>query len=237
MAAKRARRRILHTSDVHLDRPDDTPSLSLERLVDVAIEREVDAVVIAGDLFDHNRIGEKVFAATLAQFRRLSVPVVILPGNHDCLIPEAVLRRPEFRENDGIHVIDSLDGETLDMPSLGLSFWGKSLDSYEADMRPLAGLPATLRRDRWNIVVAHGYHANGSSLSLRGLPILDEEIAALVDWDYVALGHIPVFRCVSSEKPVAYYSGAVSVVGTAVLVEFVEGTGAQVTSVPCREQK
>lgn len=237
MPAERAPRRILHTSDIHLDRPGDTPSLCLEKLVDVAIEREVDLVLIAGDLFDHNRIGEMVFGATLTQLRRLSVPVVILPGNHDCLIPEAVLLRPEFRENENIHVIDSPDGEILDMPSLGLSFWGRSLSSYEADIRPLAGLPVAPRRDRWNIVVAHGYHANGSNSTLRGLPILDDDIAASKCWDYVALGHIPVFRCVSSEKPVAYYSGAVSVVGTAVLVEFAEGTGARVTSVPCREQK
>ena len=237
MPAKRARRRILHTSDIHLDRPDDTPSRCLEKVVDVAIEREVDLVLIAGDLFDHNRIGEKVFGATLAQLRRLSVPLVILPGNHDCLIPEAVLLRPEFRENDGIHVIDSSDGEILDMPSLGLSFWGRSLSSYEADIRPLAGLPASPRRDRWNIVVAHGYHANGSSAHLRGLIISDEDIAASALWDYVALGHIPVFRCVSPERPVAYYSGSASVVGTAVLVEFAEGAGARVTSVSCRGQE
>jgi len=208
----------------------------LEKLVDVAIEHEVDLVLIAGDLFDHNRIGKEVVDATLAQFRRLSIPVVILPGNHDCLIPEAVLRRPEFRENDGIHVIDSLDGEILDIPSLGMAFWGKSLDSYETDMHPLAGLPAP-RRDRWNIIVAHGYHANGSSPPLRGLPISDEDIAASMHWDYVALGHIPIFRCVSVEKPVAYYSGAISVVGTAALVEFAEGTGVRVTSVPCWEKE
>ena len=228
---------MLHTSDIHLERPGDIPSLCLEKLVDAAIEHEVDVVLIAGDLFDHNRIGEKVFGATLTQLRRLSVPVVILPGNHDCLIPGAVLGRPELKESEGIYVVDSLDGEILDMPSLGLSFWGRSLDSYETDMRPLAGLPAVPRRDRWNIVVAHGYHANGSSLSLRGLPISDEDIAGSMLWDYVALGHIPVFRCVSSERPVAYYSGAVSVVGTAVLVDFAEGTGAQVTSVSCRWQE
>ncbi len=237
MPAKRARRRILHTSDIHLDRPGDTPSLCLEKLVDVAIEREVDLVLIAGDLFDHNRIGEKVFGATLTQLGRLSVPVVILPGNHDCLIPEAVLLRPEFQENDDIHVIDSPDGEILDMPSLGLSFWGRSLSSYEADIRPLVGLPATIRVDRWNIVIAHGYHANGSAANLRGLIISDDDIAASARWDYVALGHIPVFRCVSSEKPVAYYSGSASVVGTVVLVDFDEETGTQVTSVSCRDEE
>ncbi len=237
MPAERARRRILHTSDVHLDRPGDAASRYFEKLVDVAIEREVDLVVIAGDLFDHNRIGDKVFGTTLEQLRRLGVPVVILPGNHDCLIPEAVLLRPEFWDNEDIHVIDSPDGEMLDMPSLGLSFWGRSLSSYEADIRPLAGLPAPPRRDRWNIVVAHGYHANGSGSHLRSLVITDEDIVASAPWDYVALGHIPVFRCVSAERPVAYYSGAASVVGTAVLVDFGEGAGARVTNVSCRWQE
>jgi DNA repair exonuclease SbcCD nuclease subunit len=236
MPSERAHRRILHTSDIHLDRPGDAASICLEKLVDLAIEHEVDLVVIAGDLFDHNRIGEIVYSTTLGQLRRLSVPVIILPGNHDCLIPEAILRRPEFQD-DGIHVIDSPDGEMLDMPEQGFSFWGRSLTSYEADIRPLDGLPAAPRDGRWNIVLAHGFHANGSLSHYRSLVISDEDIAASAEWDYVAMGHIPVFRCVSAARPVAYYSGAASVVGTAVLVDFDDETGTQVTTVSCRAQE
>jgi DNA repair exonuclease SbcCD nuclease subunit len=79
-----ARIRFLQTSDVHLrsDRPERRKALEL--IFELAASRSVDAVLIAGDLFDRacDAPQERTFVRQLIE----SVaprPVVLVPGNHD----------------------------------------------------------------------------------------------------------------------------------------------------------
>ena len=48
-------------------------------------------MLLVGDIFDHNRIPTEVGQALVDELARLDVPVVVLPGNHDCLVPDADL--------------------------------------------------------------------------------------------------------------------------------------------------
>lgn len=83
--------RVLHTADWHLGRPFHGESLlaaqsaAVDHVVSVAREAAVDAVVIAGDLYD--RALPPVDAVRLADeaLCRLSevAPVVVISGNHD----------------------------------------------------------------------------------------------------------------------------------------------------------
>ena len=90
--------RFLHTADVHLDSPcssrsetvrhrlRDASRLAFRRLVDLALSERVDAVLIAGDLFDDERLSFQTERFLLEQLNRLdteSVPVVYATGNHD----------------------------------------------------------------------------------------------------------------------------------------------------------
>ena len=50
--------RVLHTSDVHLAVPGGAEEVAFRAALDLAAELEVDAVLIAGDLFDHARVAE-----------------------------------------------------------------------------------------------------------------------------------------------------------------------------------
>jgi exonuclease SbcD len=226
----RPSRRILHTSDLHLDEPGKDARDSLEAVVGLAIERSVDLVIIAGDLFDHGRIEDELVGFTVAQLHRLPMPVVVLPGNHDCLIPDSVFERADFRENDGnIHLITSPEGETLELPGLGVSVWGKCIDSHD-DVRPLEGIPPPDGDRQWNVAVAHGYYVSTNPPLFPSYHITRDEIVAS-DRDYIALGHIPVFRCICHEPVVAYYCGSPSVSGTVALVELDDKTGVQVTPV------
>ena len=56
-----------------------------------ALAERVDAVLLVGDIFDHNRMPTEVGQALVDELARLDVPVVVLPGNHDCLVPDADL--------------------------------------------------------------------------------------------------------------------------------------------------
>jgi exonuclease SbcD len=84
--------RLLHTSDWHLGRSFHGESLLQEqaavlaRIVELAKEGEVDAVLIAGDLYDRAippAEAVELFNDTLAQLRGVGAAVVAIAGNHD----------------------------------------------------------------------------------------------------------------------------------------------------------
>ena len=90
--------RILHIADVHLDtafagRSDDTRNRlrqasrdALARCVETAIAEQVDAVLIAGDLFDRNHLSfetERFLLARLGALADAGIRVVYATGNHD----------------------------------------------------------------------------------------------------------------------------------------------------------
>ena len=84
--------RLLHTSDWHLGRQFHGASLlqeqaaALDRIVALAAEAEVDAVLIAGDLYDRAippAEAVQLFNDTLARLSRAGAAVVAIAGNHD----------------------------------------------------------------------------------------------------------------------------------------------------------
>lgn len=110
--------RFIHTADIHLDSPLRSLSLrdpeiaelignatrqSFARIVDLCLDEAVDALMIAGDLYD-NKLGSMKTAAFLrSEMRRLEaagIPVFIIRGNHDA---ESVITR-HLSYPDNVHV-------------------------------------------------------------------------------------------------------------------------------------
>jgi DNA repair protein SbcD/Mre11 len=99
--------KILHTADVHLDldgyvadpqgqRYRDIVHQAFSTVIDLAIQESVDLLLIAGDLFDSNRPGGDVVDFAIQELRRAERPIVVLPGNHDCLnMPDFSVRHPK----------------------------------------------------------------------------------------------------------------------------------------------
>lgn len=225
----RRQRRVLHTSDLHLGLFGDSACQGLKEVVNLAISAKVDLVIVAGDLFDHNRVDENLVSFVVEQLRRLPVPVAILPGNHDCLTPDSVFERVELWQNcANVRIFRSPHGEMLNLPELGVLLWGKAHDSYDHDVLPLAGIPRPQRNGQWHIAVAHGYYVGVGPPLFPSYHITQEEIVTS-GWDYIALGHMLPFGCVCSEPVKAYYSGSPSLSGTMAIVDLVEETGVQVT--------
>jgi DNA repair exonuclease SbcCD nuclease subunit len=225
----RMSRRILHTSDLHLLSLGDKACDSLEALIDLASQSKVDLIIIAGDLFDHNRVADNLVSFTAEQLQRLPIDVAILPGNHDCLVPGSAFERAELWENcTNVRVFRAPHGGILDLPGLGISLWGKSMDSYVHDVQPLAGIPQPQKNGQWHIAVAHGYYVDSEPALFPSYHITQKEITTL-GWDYIALGHVVAFRCVSNEPVKAYYSGSPSISNTVAIVDLSDETGVQVT--------
>ncbi|MFJ1747142.1 exonuclease SbcCD subunit D [Streptomyces sp. NPDC088116] len=84
--------RILHTSDWHLGRSFhrvsllDAQAAFLDHLVDTVRAREVDAVVVAGDVYDRAvppLAAVELFDRALHRLAEAGVPTVMISGNHD----------------------------------------------------------------------------------------------------------------------------------------------------------
>lgn len=214
--------RLLHTSDLHFGERDDGVAV-LAAIVDAALERSADAVLLVGDTFDHNRIRTEVAQELVDQLAHLGdVPVVVLPGNHDCLIPESVWRRVEVPPN--VHVLTDGAGERLELDQLALALWGRPHLDF-GDLRPLAGLPAP-EGHRWHVALAHGHLVLNPGDEHRSYQITPEEIAASAQ-DYVALGHWDVPHDVSAGGVCAHYSGSGSRFGVCALATLREDGGAR----------
>jgi len=227
--SRRRQRRILHTSDLHLVSLGDKACHSLTSLVDLAIRARVDLLIFAGDLFDHNRVDDELVSFVAAQLQRLPVAAIILPGNHDCLMPNsAYVRWALWKDCTNVRVFREPGGERLDLTDLGLSLWGKPMMSYDDNVLPLVGMPPPPQNGQWNIAVAHGFYVSNESPPFPSYHITEQEIVTS-GYDYIALGHVTTFRCVCNEPVKAYYSGAPPLSGTVAIVDLAEETGVRVT--------
>src|SRR6266516_2549418 len=100
---------VAHTSDVHVgsdvfaDGEDQDPLRNLRRIL-AAAER-VQVLLVAGDLFDNNRLPLPLLEATAELLDQAIPRVVILPGNHDPLTPDSVYQRGPFAESENVTVL------------------------------------------------------------------------------------------------------------------------------------
>lgn len=84
---------------------------AVRRLAELAHAREVSAVVVAGDVFDDNAVGERTLQKAREALEAFApIPVLLLPGNHDPGTPEGALARV----GAGGHVRVLSDGEPVD---------------------------------------------------------------------------------------------------------------------------
>jgi DNA repair exonuclease SbcCD nuclease subunit len=95
--------RFIHTADIHLDSPLRTLALrnaelseliglatrrSFVRIIDLCLDERVDALVIAGDLYDGDQTSMKTarfLAEQLARLHEAGIRAFIIRGNHDAL--------------------------------------------------------------------------------------------------------------------------------------------------------
>jgi DNA repair exonuclease SbcCD nuclease subunit len=209
---------VLHTADVHLD--SDGYGNAAEQavhharglrvwssIIDRALEDQVDLLLIAGDLFDHNRVSDEIVAFVRGELGRLRQPVVILPGNHDALYTKSIYDRHDFTAGAShVHVIRRLDGETIELPELDVVVWGRAMEEHAPTFQPLAHIPGRDDR-RWCLAMAHGFFYPERQRPERSSPIFADEVRD-TGWDYVALGHHHVHADVSQGRVAACYAGA-----------------------------
>jgi DNA repair exonuclease SbcCD nuclease subunit len=226
---------VVHTSDVHIDAGyipalyNGDPTGGLSAVLSLAREQRADALLLAGDTFESHRQPPAVLDRTAGIIAGAGLPVILLPGNHDPAIPEAVFRRGAFADLANLHVL-GVTGETLLLPACDLEVWGRAHDDY-ADMEPFEIVRP--RSTRWQIAMGHGHYEPAPDFTTRPRPSWlfgDRELAAL-QADYVALGHWNRAAQVGRGTR-AFYSGSPDHAGTANVVRLAADGTVSVTRAP-----
>jgi DNA repair exonuclease SbcCD nuclease subunit len=201
---------VAHSSDVHIPSvyytPDDELG-ALRHVLATARAVQADLLLLAGDIFDHNRLPLALLDRAARLLADAALPIVILPGNHDPLTPDSVYRRGGLADPANVCVLGVSVDEAVVLPDLELEVWGHAHRDY-SDMTPLRD--PRPRRTRWQIATAHGHFdplppAPGE---FRGSWIIRPEEIAATGADYVALGHWNRAASVGTGPVPAYYSGA-----------------------------
>lgn len=68
---------------------------AVRTIASLATEHAVDAVLVAGDVFDSNHVADRTILQALVAMRGYGGPWVLLPGNHDAALAESVWSRLE----------------------------------------------------------------------------------------------------------------------------------------------
>jgi DNA repair exonuclease SbcCD nuclease subunit len=228
---------VVHSSDLHIDH-DYTARLhggdgvaGLVCVLNAARGVEADVVILAGDTFDSHRVPQDLIARAADVMAAAAVPIVVLPGNHDPAVAEAIYRGGPLAAVTNLHVIGILHDDSVVFAALSLEIWGRAHRDYD-DMIPLEiGRRRLTRRTRWQIAVAHGHYEPAPDRSKGPRPswlISDAEIAA-TGADYVALGHWNRAVRVGNGTVPAYYSGSPEYAGTVNVVRMSQNAGVTIT--------
>jgi len=196
--------RFLHTADWQLGMTrhflagDAQPRYSAARrdavagLGRLAAEVGAEFVVVAGDVFEHNQLAPQVIGQSLEAMRAISIPVYLLPGNHDPLDASSVYTSAVFTAErpDNVTVLDRAGIHQV-RPGLEIvaAPWRSKAPTTDLVADVLEGLVSTEAVTR--VLVAHGgvdvLDPDRDKPSLIRLARLDDALARGAV-HYVALG-------------------------------------------------
>ena len=221
--------RFLHTADLQIGKPFNwadseraQPALKeareevVTRIGELADKRDASFILIAGDLFDDNTVGDDVVTRTCHRLANdINVPVYIIPGNHDFSGgPSCVYHRSPFvqRKPDHVFVLDR--GEPYEVGENGEAAPEEDVVILPAPVQrrnergdPTKHIDTDFGRkrnaDALRIGLAHGgvEAFDGGDAASR----IDPERADHADLDYLALGDWHGCKQVNART---WYSGA-----------------------------
>jgi len=188
--------RILHAADFHMDSPFEALEQQkamqrraeqrelLGRLAELANARDVQVVLLAGDLLDSGISYHETRETLLRTLGSIRAKVFIAPGNHDYICPSSPYETMQFPEN--VTVFRSPGLKTVQLPELNARVWGAAYHSPRSGsfLRGFT-LPES---GTVELMVLHGESTPDGDI---GAP--QERILAETNLDYLALGHIHSF--------------------------------------------
>lgn len=193
--------KFLHAADIHLDSPlkgleryEGAPvdeirgatRLALQNLVSLAIDEEVDFVLIAGDVYDGDWRDHRTglfFAAEMARLREVEIPVFLISGNHDA----ANKMTRTLRLPDNVVRLSSRTPETHTLEECGVSLHGQGFATAACPENLAQTYPRAVRGN-FNVGLLHTSAAGSAAHSVYAECSYDDLRGK--QYDYWALGHI-----------------------------------------------
>ena len=211
------RLRIAHCSDIHLDGDGYHRSVGADaraavrgafaEALAVMAAHGPDLMLLAGDLFDANDATAETIEWAMETLGRQPFPVVMIPGNHDCMEEGAIYRRYDFNRIANVTMLAAAEGEVARLSALGVAVWGKGMVEHSTAYRPLQGCPGRPEGCRWFLGLGHGIYVPHGEDTYRSSPIHMGEIESS-PCDYLALGHHHAAMELVTETATAAYSGS-----------------------------
>ena len=218
--------KLIHAADVHLgakflsfgekaNQQREQLKKTFENIINKAVEEKADFLLIAGDLFDANRVHQSLVDFVKTQFKKLKendIQAVIIPGTHDCLSPDSVYLREGFaKEFPNVHVFNDPAVNFKIFEEFDLTIWAKPNVSNKSTKSPVVKLEPKDKKTKYNILMAHGSLQIPGKSSADAYPIAFEEIA-YSGMDYVALGDWHSMADYSRGSVKAFYSGSPEII-------------------------
>jgi len=210
--------RFLHAADTHIDSPldgleayDGAPVAALrgatrrafENLVALALDEQVDFVLLAGDIYDGDWKDFSTglfFGRQMARLNDAGIPVYLIAGNHDAA--SVLTRRLSLPPN--VHSFSTRAAETKEVPGVPAVVHGRGFPNRAVPENLVPEYPPPVA-GRFNVGLLH--------TSLTGAPGHDTYApCALRDleqkgYDYWALGHVHQPQVIA-ERPWVVFAGS-----------------------------
>ena len=206
--------KVLHCADLHFDTPfkelskevSDTSKNELlevfKKIIDLAIEENIEVLLIAGDVFDNLTVNKNTLFFISDQIKRIkNIKVFISPGNHDPYNEKSFYSMINWPEN--VYIFKG-DMEFKEVKELNLIIWGAGFRNNYENETLLKSI--NVENNKINIMLLHGEITSFNSKNEYN-PIYINDIYKS-NIDYIALGHRHKFSGILKEGMTTYaYSG------------------------------
>ena len=198
---------FIHAADLHLDTPfsgleqtsqklaeklRQAPYESLANIVDLAIEKNVDFVLLAGDLYNTKRVNIKAQSLFIDQLNRLEkahIKVFVIRGNHDYLTESGQTLTLPFPDNVYTYDPEVSTHTIVTKQNKRVAISGFSYDSQWVFDRKITDYPDRANNIDLHIGMLHGSADSMLATEANYAPFTINELQSK-NYDYWALGHI-----------------------------------------------
>lgn len=224
--------KLLHTGDLHIGKTVHEVSMLsdqryiLQQIADIAVKEQVDALVIAGDVYDRSipsTDAVNILDEFLSLISEKKIPIFMISGNHDSAerveFANRILEKQEvYIAGEGIKQVtlkDNLGEVTFVLLPFVKPAIVDSKNSMEAVEKMLSQVPIQKKNEHRYILVTHFFVTGkggtmpelSDSENLVQVGGLDNvEATIFKDYDYVALGHIHKPQQIGESA--VYYAGS-----------------------------
>lgn len=186
--------RFLHTADWQIGmkaiqvgelgaRVREARLLAINRVAEIARSHAVEFILIAGDTFEDNAVDRTLIQRVTDMLSGFEIPVYLIPGNHDPLLPGSVWEHPSWKAATNVHVIR--EENPLKLP--GGMLYPCPVKRKHSGMDPTSWISSADGSPGIRIALAHGT-VEGIQLEEPDYPVPRDAVLR-TGLDYLALGH------------------------------------------------